>query len=186
MNAPVLLAPDAETPVRGAATTLRWQPVDGARAYRVQVAADADFSTLVVDSRLGAVTSLHVRGLMPGDDGRVYWRVAPRGGAFTSSSFALAKGPRPTSAVDERGSRTVLAVGVVLSLVAAVAAFVLMPTHTETAARQAMADSLATAAAADSTAAPAAAAPASADSTAAAAAPASRRQHGQLIRTPLA
>ena len=169
MNAPVLLAPDAETPVRGAATTLRWEPVDGARAYHVQVAADADFSTLVVDSRLGAVTSLHVRGLMPGDDGRVYWRVAARGGAFTSSSFALAKGPRPTSDADERGSRTVLAVGVVVSLVAAVAAFVLMPTHTETAARQARADSLATAAAADSTgapaAAPAAAAPA-ADSTA--------------------
>lgn len=143
MDAPVLLAPTAETPVRGTQATLRWAPVAGARAYHVQVAADADFSTLVVDNRLGAETALHVRCLAPGDEGRLYWRVAARGGPYASSSFRLEAAPAAPPSEDRR-ARTALAVGVALSLVAAVLAFVLMPTHTETAARQARADSLAT------------------------------------------
>lgn len=163
MDAPVLLAPTAETPARGSDVTLRWQPVEGAQGYRVQVAADEDFTTLVVDSRLGPVTSLHVRGIVPGDDGRLFWRVAAKGGDFAEASFRCERDGKGASS--GTSSRTFLLVGTVLALVVGLLAFWLTPTATETARRQAIADSLA----ADSTAAPAAvpAAPAATDSAAA-------------------
>lgn len=174
MDAPVLLAPSADTPVRGSDVTLRWKPVDGARGYRVQVAADEAFETLVVDSRLGPVTSLHVRALTPGDDGRLFWRVAAKGGDYASASFPFERAAASASA---GSSRALLLGGLALALVAALLAFVLTPTATQTARQQAVADSLAAdtvaaaapaAAASDSTATDStAAAPAGSDSAAA-------------------
>ncbi|MCA0269012.1 MAG: hypothetical protein LCH53_07320 [Bacteroidetes bacterium] len=168
MDAPVLLAPSTDTPVYGSDVTLRWKTVEGARGYRVQVAADEAFETLVVDSRLGPVTSLHVRALAPGDGGRLYWRVAAKGGDYATASFPL---ERKAAATRAGNSKAVLLGGLVLTLVAALLAFVLTPTATETARRQAVADSLAADSSSTAAAPAASSAPAPASDSTAAAAP---------------
>lgn len=187
MNAPVLLSPDADTPVQNAETVLRWQPVEGAAGYRVQVAADPTFETLVVDQRLGPLTSLRVRRLAAGDEGRLYWRVGAKGGPFAEASFPVETPRRRAAASDDRSSRTALGLGVLGALVLGALAFALVPTHSEFVVEQARRDSIAadsvraaeaggaaaapaTTTAADSTALPAAAAaPAAPDSAASAA-----------------
>ncbi len=79
LPAPELVAPVYSAPVRGDAARLSWQPVDGARAYDVQVSPDEDFGRLIVDERVEA-TGLEVRNVLHGKSGSVFWRVASVGG----------------------------------------------------------------------------------------------------------
>ncbi len=86
LPAPELVAPVLSAPVRGDAARLSWQPVEGARAYDVQVSPDEDFGRLIVDERVEA-TGLEVRNVLHGKRGPVFWRVASVGsygaGAFS-------------------------------------------------------------------------------------------------------
>ncbi len=75
---PELVAPVYSAPVRGDAARLAWRPVDGARAYDVQVSPDEDFGRLIVDERVEA-TGLEVRNVLHGKSGSVFWRVASIG-----------------------------------------------------------------------------------------------------------
>lgn len=80
------LAPADGTLARAADVTLRWSPVAGARAYRVQIAATPEFLQPALDQRV-AEASLSARAARPGT---WYWRVAALGEDNASLGFAPA------------------------------------------------------------------------------------------------
>ena len=81
-EAPVLTSPQEEALVVGGDVTLRWEPVEGAEAYLVEVAEDAPFHEVVVQKEVEG-TSLALEAL-PTDGALYYWRVlAKRGGAWS-------------------------------------------------------------------------------------------------------
>jgi hypothetical protein len=90
--APVLV-PVTPDPTRNARPTLAWQAVTGAASYHLQVAANAGFTTPLVDA-----TGLTAVSYTPGTalpEGTIWWRVrtfdaAGKPGAFsTASSFVV-------------------------------------------------------------------------------------------------
>jgi hypothetical protein len=85
LPAPELVAPVYSAPVRGDAVRLAWRPVEGARAYDVQVSPDEDFARLIVEERVEA-TGLEVRDVLHGASGSVFWRVASVG-PYGASAF---------------------------------------------------------------------------------------------------
>jgi hypothetical protein len=70
------LAPRHAAVVDGARFTLRWEPVEGARRYRVQIAASTDFRAPAFQCDLSAdVVALPMWYAKPGDDSTYFWRV---------------------------------------------------------------------------------------------------------------
>jgi len=55
-----------------------WTPVDEAQSYRLQIARDRAFATLVFNSTVGGRTETHVSGVLPRDGSTLYWRVQAR------------------------------------------------------------------------------------------------------------
>jgi hypothetical protein len=106
----------ALTPLNGAMVTgpaiaLNWYPVAGAAQYRVQVAADANFTAPTVDQTV-AVPPLNLDQLHPGD---YYWRVqalAADGSAadFSAASLVTALSPPAAAAVTAQATGTTLPV----------------------------------------------------------------------------
>lgn len=77
---PVLLEPRHGHVADGAHLVLRWAPVQGARRYRVQVAADAGFEGVLFEQDLPDwATALVVRQPLPEDGRRLYWRALAEG-----------------------------------------------------------------------------------------------------------
>lgn len=68
-----LLEPAALTKVNAAQVTLKWQAVEIADSYRIQIAKDANFKWLVRTEDFHKETSLEVTNLEPKT--RYYWRV---------------------------------------------------------------------------------------------------------------
>lgn len=73
MAAPVLLAPDAESAHVAPGTALTWESVPEAAFYELQVALNASFAAVLVDTSGVAGTSLPIAGLLRKT--RHYWRV---------------------------------------------------------------------------------------------------------------
>ncbi len=93
---PELISPLHETRVLGHHVVLRWAPLDGADAYRVEVARDAQFDDLVVQEET-TETHLDLSKHFPADGETYYWRVQGRQGeAFSRGegieSFIAMKG----------------------------------------------------------------------------------------------
>ena len=86
LPAPVLLSPREEHAVSGEDVTFEWEPVEGAQEYRLQVAADTEFETLVLDQSVGTETSLDTSEDFPEDRHTFYWRVLVRGEAGWSGA----------------------------------------------------------------------------------------------------
>lgn len=74
-GAPVLVTPVGGGPADGAAATFAWHPAEGAKTYRLEVAADPSFEHLLYDIAVGTATSLTLYDLLPESDGALYWRV---------------------------------------------------------------------------------------------------------------
>lgn len=72
---PVLLGPRHEQRVASDAAELRWEAVDGAAGYRVEVARDTAFGDLAFEGDAGTATTLDLRAALPPDHATYYWRV---------------------------------------------------------------------------------------------------------------
>lgn len=68
-----LVSPKALSKVSGGQVTLKWKTVEGADAYRVQVATDPNFKWLVKQEDFYKDTSLDLTGLEAGK--HYFWRV---------------------------------------------------------------------------------------------------------------
>lgn len=84
--APILAAPGAR--VREATPAMQWSAVVGSDAYRLQLARDANFSTPLVDVRVGTTAWRPVQPLEPG---AWHWRVASLAGE-DAGPFSPAQG----------------------------------------------------------------------------------------------
>ncbi len=93
-STPVLQEPEALQKVSGTNVTLKWQAVEGAAVYHVQVASDPNFKWLIADEANFNQTSFQPQGLKLGQN--YFWRVAARNPAnyagrtrsfFATSSF---------------------------------------------------------------------------------------------------
>ncbi len=76
---PVLIEPREEAVVDGSHVTFSWNPAEGARDYRVQVALDASFDETILDKATGGETRLEVRDVFPSDERTYFWRALARG-----------------------------------------------------------------------------------------------------------
>lgn len=72
---PALVSPREAAVVDGHAVTFEWRPVEQADRYRLQVAPDTTFETLVVDEDVDAASSLTVADVFPTDERTFFWRV---------------------------------------------------------------------------------------------------------------
>lgn len=81
-EAPILVAPKEEALVDGEALTFQWKPLDGAEAYALEVAADANFDEVVFEKGpMGTEeTSFTLPEPLPTDGDLYYWRVRARHG----------------------------------------------------------------------------------------------------------
>ena len=75
---PVLIAPREEAVVDGRNVTFSWEPVEGARTYTVQVAAEPSFKSLIHEKQAGSHTSIVVKDVFPADEATLFWRVLSR------------------------------------------------------------------------------------------------------------
>ena len=74
---PFPLDPNHADVVDGAHVTLRWEAVDGAEAYAVDVAEDPEFHDVLFTREVPASTvELAVDVPFPSDDRTLYWRVS--------------------------------------------------------------------------------------------------------------
>ena len=92
LPAPVLISPRGEHAVSGEDVVFDWEPVEEAKAYRLQVAADTEFEELLLDQSTGTETSFTAAEDFPEDQHTFYWRVlvqneAGWGGADRIESF---------------------------------------------------------------------------------------------------
>lgn len=69
-----LVEPAFMAKVAGTAVTLKWNTVNGAENYHLQVATDPNFKWLKVDNQFQKTASFEVTGLEAGKS--YYWRVA--------------------------------------------------------------------------------------------------------------
>ena len=76
---PEILSPRHEARVLGHHVVLRWEPVDGVDAYRVEVARESHFEDVVVDEET-TETHLDLSNHFPADGNTYYWRVQSRHG----------------------------------------------------------------------------------------------------------
>ncbi len=72
---PSLVAPTDAISVDGSEVTFVWEPVEGAEAYRLQVAPTARFEDLVVDVDVGNEAAVTVGNQLPTDGQTFFWRV---------------------------------------------------------------------------------------------------------------
>ncbi len=72
---PFLIAPTEAISVDGSEVTFVWEPVEGAEAYRLQVAPTARFEDLVVDVDVGNEAAVTVGNQLPTDGQTFFWRV---------------------------------------------------------------------------------------------------------------
>lgn len=76
---PVLIAPRGEAVVDGRRVTFTWKPVEGARTYTVQIAAEPSFKEVIHEVVAGSHTSIEVKDAFPADEATYFWRVLSRG-----------------------------------------------------------------------------------------------------------
>lgn len=118
---PVLVSPREASVVDGSEVTFVWQPVEGAEAYRVQVATDAAFNSVVYEQEVGEKTALVVTDMFPTTEETFFWRVLAQvdgtwsEGNRVESFLSGAPGEEPASADQE----DVSSVGPVTELVRA-------------------------------------------------------------------
>ena len=86
LPAPVLLSPREEHAVSGEDVVFDWEPVEGAKEYRLQVAADTEFENILLEQSTGTDTSLESNEEFPEDQHTFYWRVLVRGEAGWSGA----------------------------------------------------------------------------------------------------
>ena len=72
---PNLLSPRAETVVDAGSVTFKWAPVEGAPAYRLEVATDSSFEEVLHAEEVRDRTEKTISGLFEADDTLYYWRV---------------------------------------------------------------------------------------------------------------
>lgn len=107
--APGLTEPADEQSRLADRATLNWQPRESATAYRVQVANDPGFDSLLVDVQTQAPTYTFERSTSPGEPIRLHWRVAAVDGwtvgPYTEArSFVLETlGPTPAATEEDDG-----------------------------------------------------------------------------------
>ncbi len=91
---PKLSQPEPMAKIDGTDVQLKWETLEGANSYNVQVSVDPGFFNLKVDEYVNGATELAVKGLESGKT--YYWRVAGKNtenlpgytqGNFTRSSF---------------------------------------------------------------------------------------------------
>lgn len=76
LSAPAPTAPIADKAIDDAgAITFRWDEVDGAAAYQLQIAEDPAFSELVLNVEVGDATSRTVKGIFQEYGREYFWRV---------------------------------------------------------------------------------------------------------------
>ncbi len=103
--APTLLSP-ADGAIGPNSPAFAWQPVDGASGYRIQIAADPGFATILASAETGDVS---YQQLAPfGDGAVVYWHVAalrdgvdPAWSATWSYQVAAPATPEPPTATPQ-------------------------------------------------------------------------------------
>ena len=103
--APTLLSP-ADGAIGPDSPAFAWQPVDGASGYRIQIAADPGFATILASAETGDVS---YQQLAPfGDGAVVYWHVAalrdgvdPAWSATWSYQVAAPATPEPPTATPQ-------------------------------------------------------------------------------------
>jgi hypothetical protein len=78
VKAPVLLSPREEAVVDGRSVTFRWEPVEGALEYRLEVSEGFDFDALVYEQRIGQASSVTVEDVFASDDRTYFWRALAR------------------------------------------------------------------------------------------------------------
>ena len=86
---PYLAEPQEQAVVDGSNVTFVWEPVEGAAAYRIEVASDTTFETLILERDLGEATSLTATDVFPADGATYYWRVFARNEAGESHGEAI-------------------------------------------------------------------------------------------------
>ena len=80
LASPRPVSPREAAIVNGNEVTFTWRPVDEATAYRLEVASDASFSTVVLGKEVPAdTTALTVADFFPVDEQTYFWRVLARG-----------------------------------------------------------------------------------------------------------
>ena len=80
LGSPRPVSPREAAIVDGREVTFEWRPVDEATAYRLEVASDASFSTVVFDEQVPAgTTALTVADFFPIDEQTYFWRVLTKG-----------------------------------------------------------------------------------------------------------
>lgn len=72
---PVLVAPREAAVVDGTEVTFEWQAVEAADRYRLQVAQDAEFDTIVLERDVAGATEMTVTDAFPTDGQTFFWRV---------------------------------------------------------------------------------------------------------------
>jgi len=76
LGSPRPVAPREATIVDGREVTFEWRPVEGAKAYRLQVARDTAFNTVVFEQDVPAdTTALTVADFFPMDEQTYFWRI---------------------------------------------------------------------------------------------------------------
>jgi len=111
LSAPTLVAPADVVSVDGSEVTFVWDPVEGAEAYRLQVAPTARFADPVLEADVGRETAVTVGNQFPTDGETFFWRVtATAEGAdpgtssvesFQATTAAEAELEAPTPASDD-------------------------------------------------------------------------------------
>lgn len=75
-TSPQLVTPREAEIVDGRAVTFEWEPVDAARAYLLEVAADTAFEAIFAEEEVPAgTTTLTVADVFPTDEQTFFWRV---------------------------------------------------------------------------------------------------------------
>ena len=72
---PALVSPREAAVVDGSEVTFEWRPVESADEYRLQVAPDTTFETLVVDEAVDEAAKMTVADVFPTDEQTFFWRV---------------------------------------------------------------------------------------------------------------
>lgn len=75
LSAPVILFPQEENVVDCQNPRFIWEPVDGATAYFVEIAADPGFEQVVFQEDVGTATNIGIDQEFPDDERTYYWRV---------------------------------------------------------------------------------------------------------------